>query len=1479
MRKLFPAFLLAALFLLWLAVILSRPTFAQEPAIPPAQGPPPPGGTSLAQLDRAVFAKIEPQLLKQLLTQNTPAPFIVHLKAGADLAAAVAAAPRLMAQGLPDKIARRTAVMNALQQTAQNSQGNVLQLLNRSAAPGGLSGQSMATTKVRSLWIVNAVAARGSLETVLALAALPEVEVIRLDRQIQLEVSSAREPHRDPGFSFLGPRPIANRQAPVWSITKIRADLVHTALQIDGSGVVVASIDTGVDWQHPALQASYRGYTGPGKLAQHLGNWHDATDLEATYPVDSYWHGTHTMGSMVGSNGVGVAPGARWITVRAFDSAGIAQGSWLHRAFEWILAPNGDPALAPDIVNNSWSNGNAAFTEFLPDVQALISAGIYPVFAAGNNGPQAGSIGSPGSYQGVLAVGATTIDDEVAGFSGRGPSPWGEVKPEISAPGKAVVSTMPGGIYEARDGTSMAAPHVAGLAALLLQASPSLEGNLTQLTRIITSTATSIEGTEPNNKYGWGRVDAYNAVMSVAGTGLLRGTVTRAGTGTVVPNATIRIAPRDGGPAVSTLSDAAGVYQQGLVANTYDVTASAFGYQPATIFNVNIEAGQTAVRDFNLLSAPVGTIQGVVKDKNSNAPLAATLYVDDTPVQAATNPNDGGYRLILPVGSYTIRVVAKEHRVARLANVIINDGATITENFLLDSAPSILVVDSGKWYQESQLTYYQQALDDALYPYDIWQITDPFGTPGDVPITSTLAAYDVVIWSAPEDSPGYVGADAALSGYLEQGGKLLVSGQNVAFFDGGGPLSASTNYLQNYLKTIYAQDNADSEQVVGVPGGVFPSLSLKIAGGTGANNQTTPDVVRVTDTGFAGALLAYETGGLAGVSVGVCVPYRAIVLAFGFEAIDDRAQRGQVMEQVINWLLEPPAADGLKVTPATETRVGNFGATVNHALQIWNTGTNSATYNLSLNSNWPVNLAPPASVTVESCQTRLINFEVVVNTTAWHQADTSTLTIQSNLNPAIRSEISRVTKSPAPVLLVDDDRFYSFATEFETALQAGHIAYDYWPVSKVVDNNPPASPPQEVLNMYPVTVWYTAYDWFQPLIPDEEERLIAYLERGGRIFFSSQDYLYHAAQRDSRTFSQKYLGILAYTGDYSSTIVTGQKGNLISTHLGPYRLIFPYGYVNNTDALQPIPTAQVVSTGEKGQINGLMNRGLGSGSEPWRTVFLAYGPELLTPAQRTKLLQRSVGWLGWLGSSTVTPSLTEALAGQTVLYTATLVNDGWENMNTATFTATFPTALTLQTYSPDLTPVEGSLVWRGPLAKNERKVFNYTATLADPLPLGSVVSQTNRLTYDNHNLSVDRVATVYVNFPNLEQSTLTVAPAYEVQPGDTLTYTITLKNTGLVDDPLITTTTTLPHMLELVAVDQPGQGDVTVKNKSLTWSTPLAVNEAATLTYRAVISYYSSTPIDNIAYVNDGLNEQLILKARAYFKGGIRYFPILAKDQ
>jgi bacillopeptidase F len=169
--------------------------------------------------------------------------------------------------------------------------------------------------------------------------------------------------------------------------------------------------------------------------------------------------------------------------------------------------------MAPDVVSNSWGDYPGADETLRDAVRAWVAAGVVPVFAAGNNG--IGSLSSPASYPEAIAVGAVDGQDALASFSSRGPSPIdGAVKPDVVAPGVLIPTAVPGGAYFPDTGTSFAAPQVAGIAALLLQANPSLTP--TEVADALRSTADAVGLPPlPNNDVGWGRVNALTAVRLV----------------------------------------------------------------------------------------------------------------------------------------------------------------------------------------------------------------------------------------------------------------------------------------------------------------------------------------------------------------------------------------------------------------------------------------------------------------------------------------------------------------------------------------------------------------------------------------------------------------------------------------------------------------------------------------------------------------------------------------------------------------------------------------------------------------------------------------------------------------------------------------------------------------------------------------------------------------------------------------------------
>jgi len=387
------------------------------------------------------------------------------------------------------------AVVEALRSMADQNQGPLLEHLQKQRAAG-------AAERIIPFWVFNGIAVTATEPLIRSLASRPEVREIRLDVQIPVPSLSAA------GKAALSP-------VTEWNLEQVRAPEVWALNPAyDGAGTVIGSFDTGVDLTHPDLHSRYRG--------NHQVSWFDPYKEHAV-PYDFNGHGTHTTGIAVGGDAsgssIGVAPGATWIAAKGWNDAGVGDASTFHQIFEWFLAPGGDPDKAPDAVNNSWAFEEAGCpTEFGPDIEAWRAAGIFPAFAAGNSGPDPGSVRSPGAYPAAFAVGSTDSSDAVSDFSSQGPSPCdNSIKPDIAAPGEAVLSAVPWG-YEILSGTSMATPHVAGAVAVLRSIKPSL--TVEQLEAVLTSGATDIENPGPDNASGAGRLDLFvSAQVALHGPG------------------------------------------------------------------------------------------------------------------------------------------------------------------------------------------------------------------------------------------------------------------------------------------------------------------------------------------------------------------------------------------------------------------------------------------------------------------------------------------------------------------------------------------------------------------------------------------------------------------------------------------------------------------------------------------------------------------------------------------------------------------------------------------------------------------------------------------------------------------------------------------------------------------------------------------------------------------------------------------------
>ncbi len=440
--------------------------------------------------------------LQSVLQSSAPSeeiPVIITLSDQADLS---------LIKGEKDKHLRREKIVKELRRKADVTQGPLKAFL-----------EGKGPKKMVPLWIVNGIAATLPAGTIAQIADFPGVGFVDLDYIIEAP-----------------PMTLATTAPVEWNISAIKIhDLWESGFT--GKGVVVASMDTGVDVNHPDLQSKWRGgtdswfnpYSDPANAGQcAIPSNCTPCELSSSTPCDADGHGTGTMGIMIGGSAggtaIGVAPDAKWVAVKIFpdpippNNRPGAPSDIILQGFQWLMALPAD--RAPDVVNNSWGFQNVSVcnTLFHISISNMKAAGIELVFSAGNSGPNPSTSVSPANNPGSFAVGATDNTNTIASFSSRGPSACdGSIFPHVVAPGvnikvadlQLIPSPPADPAYQYLSGTSFSAPHVAGAAALLLGTMPALTP--AQIEEAFQNTALPLGDPVPNNTYGYGLLNAEAA--------------------------------------------------------------------------------------------------------------------------------------------------------------------------------------------------------------------------------------------------------------------------------------------------------------------------------------------------------------------------------------------------------------------------------------------------------------------------------------------------------------------------------------------------------------------------------------------------------------------------------------------------------------------------------------------------------------------------------------------------------------------------------------------------------------------------------------------------------------------------------------------------------------------------------------------------------------------------------------------------------
>ena len=529
---------------------------------------------------------------------------------------------------------------------------------------------------------------------------------------------------------------------------------------------------------------------------------------------------------------------------------------------------------------------------------------------------------------------------------------------------------------------------------------------------------------------------------------------------------------------------------------------------------------------------------------------------------------------------------------------------------------NILLVDDdgGKNYE----TYFENALKDAGYTYDVWD-TNTKGTPS----ASELENYKVVIWNIGALWQNTLTSDeqSVLSTYLNNGGKLYLSSQDLLWdLSGGNDGSISNTFVNNYLKVTAVKNDVAYSSVKGVSGdpisGGFSSISLSYPFTNYADEITV---------GSGASVIFMDSSNVATADRYNSGTYRVVFTAFSFEAVENESSNtgASLMKSIVEWLLNGGGNSGGASAPDAPENLAAIAGD-GYVKLTWNApssdgGSSITTYRVyrGTSSGEETYLAQVDGNTYTYKDTSVSNGQTYYYyVTAVNSVGESQPSSEVSATPQSSS-----TPSGGKILFVDDDDGSDASDYFITALNAINVDYDVWNVSQK------GSPSYDDLKDYAAVIWSTGYAYQNTLTSDDMNALMQYLDKGGRFYLSSQDFLWEISDgydgAIDNIFVNNYLGVSGVNNDIGYSRVYGVSGDPITGNMGT--VYFDYPYDNYADEITLESGAHTIFTDDYGEITA---DSYSNGN--YKVVFTAFSFEAVEkydPNTGATLMQNIVNWL------------------------------------------------------------------------------------------------------------------------------------------------------------------------------------------------------------------------------------------------------------